>query len=864
MSAPFWLTTLGALDLRHDDRGQVSTLLAQPKRMGLLVYLALNGRDRFCSRDSLLALFWPESDEQKARASLRQALQFLRRALGEAAVLARGDDAVGIDSAVVACDARDFLTALDTGDAVSALRAYRGPLLPGFVLDEAPAFDLWMSSERERLRRLALQAARTATAGAASPAEALEFAQRAVEVAPEDEPAARQLATLHDQLGNRGAALTEIERLRRWLQHELAVDPSPETLALEASLRAPVPAALTVTAPAPPSPPTPAAPAQTPRAPATATVRSGANRRPITYGTAALTMAAAALAARAWGPWGASGTAPNGSPRTTAPAPRAAVPRIAVVPFVDRTGDPRLAAVGSMVADWITGGLSAVDGLTVVPLTAVASSARALAGDTISSERIARRIAADVGATVLVRGVAYRTNRIVHLQAQLTNAADGALLRPVETVSVPEDSVMTGIDRLRARVVAALVPLSDTVTHLRQAVPPPSLEAYRAYVRALEAFVQGDLEGALTLFDAAARDDSTYAMPRIAASIALLNLRRADEADALLRTVSGRRPTLGPLERATYDMVEGMLAGNLAAVDRAVREQARIAPGTIGEYMVAEVARRRGRPAEALAVLRALGPDRGELRGWRAYWRELTGALHMRGEYAAEAAAARAALTRYADEASFHSYLVRALAALGDTVGVTRAIQQRASDAGILWHVAANEATQHADTAVRAWARSARHREGAWHAAQTGRDRTVAVRWRHARALALNAHPGAARDSLTALARVTPESVPLLGLRGAVAAMLGEREAVARAIAALDAVQQQRTPVSRVVAEGDVDYWLAVIAAQQQDADGATTALRRAFGGWRGRDVAIGSDPWFTPVRRTPVFAALLRLDEPE
>lgn len=867
MSAPLRLTTLGSLDLRHEKLGSVSTLVAQPKRFALLAYLAVEHHGDFCSRDALLALFWPESDEQRARASLRQALQFLRRALGEAGVRTRGDDAVGIDPDTVHTDVAAFRAAAAAGAHADAIGLYRGAFLPGLAVDDAPAFDLWQSAQREKLRRQAMLCAQRAADAASDLNAALKFAELATEIAPEDEPAARRLATLHQQAGNRGAALGTLERLREWLGAELGVEPSAETAALEQMIRSPAAPAFVQQTEHPPArqesdgerPIPVAAVAAQPAA-----VPASTRRRPWRWG-----VAAAGIAALAYGvsTLARSGSGPND--RVGASAERSTAPRIVVMPFEDRTGDARFAAVGSMVADWITGGLSAVNGLTVVPLAAVRTSARALSPqsvvrDSVTGDSMLQRVATDVGATIVVRGVAYRTGNMLHLQAHMADVRTGALLRPSESVSVPLDSVMTGIDRLRTRVVAALVPLGDTVSHLRRASPPPSYDAYRAYVDGIELFVQGDPAGALNLFEQAAREDPSYAMPRIAASIMLLNLERADDAERMLQAVQPRMAALAPLERATFDMVQGMMSGNLAAVDLAAREQARIAPGTLGEYMVAEVARRRGRPAEALRVLRRLGPDHGELRGWRPYWRELTGALHMQGDYVAEAAAARAAIARYGDEPQFHEYLVRALMALGDTAGMENVVQQRASlpsmaqpDVGTLWHTAANGALVHANAAVRAAAPRYRAREIAWFASRTGTERTIGVRWRHAQALALANQTAAARDTLAAFPEGASRDVALIGLRGAVMAMLANESGVARAHEQLDAIQRARSSAMQSMAEGDVDYWHAVIASQSGDAEQAAAALRRAFSGWRGRDVTFDSDPWFAPVRESAAFRLL-------
>ncbi|MGH7580501.1 MAG: hypothetical protein ACREM9_10050, partial [Gemmatimonadales bacterium] len=86
------LHTLGALNLRATDGREVRAVLQQPKRLGLLAYLAADLPRRFHRRDTLLALFWPELDESHARAALRRSLHFLRGALGADALAGRGEE----------------------------------------------------------------------------------------------------------------------------------------------------------------------------------------------------------------------------------------------------------------------------------------------------------------------------------------------------------------------------------------------------------------------------------------------------------------------------------------------------------------------------------------------------------------------------------------------------------------------------------------------------------------------------------------------------------------------------------------------------------------------------------------------------
>ena len=108
--------TLGAVSLRNVGAGDVDSVLAQPKRLALLAYLALARPRGFHRRSMLLALFWPEDDEKHARWSLNQALSHLRRGLGREAIVSRGTDEVGLDFSAIWSDVLMFEHACDEAD----------------------------------------------------------------------------------------------------------------------------------------------------------------------------------------------------------------------------------------------------------------------------------------------------------------------------------------------------------------------------------------------------------------------------------------------------------------------------------------------------------------------------------------------------------------------------------------------------------------------------------------------------------------------------------------------------------------------------------------------------------------------------
>ncbi|MGH2626943.1 MAG: BTAD domain-containing putative transcriptional regulator [Anaerolineales bacterium] len=235
------LRTFGGGDLTDAQGLELRPILAQPKRLVLLVYLALAGRSRFRRRDTLVAFFWPELDQAHARGALRQALTFLRRTLGEGIIATRGDEEIGIDPSGLACDAVEFESLAADGRAAEAMALYVGDFLEGvFISDAAPELEQWMDGERARLRGLATQAAWRLAEGrreAGDRAGAAAWGRRAAAFSPNDEGELRRLVELLDALGDRAGAIQAYEEFARRLAANLEVEPSPATQGLMHAVR---------------------------------------------------------------------------------------------------------------------------------------------------------------------------------------------------------------------------------------------------------------------------------------------------------------------------------------------------------------------------------------------------------------------------------------------------------------------------------------------------------------------------------------------------------------------------------------------------------------------------------------------------
>jgi DNA-binding SARP family transcriptional activator len=351
---------LGTLDLRDDDGRPLQTVLAQPKRQALLAYLALATPRGFHRRDTIVGLLWPEAGEAQARNSLNKGVHHLRAALGADVVVSGGKEELALDFSCLWSDVVGFEDALDRGELAEALALYRGPLLPGFFVDETPEFDRWLETERARLQHRAVQAARLLSEreeAAGRWITAVEWARRAVTLAPLDEPALRRVMILLDQGNDRAGALREYEDFAKRLRTELGAEPDDATRTLRDGLRS---RGGVAASPAPPSPPPAPPPAPQPVAPivtdvvpiaAAPSTGSGAVLAPSPRFVPNRRLFAAAgillLITAAWIAWQVTGPAAANADSAT----------VAVHPL-DVTGTPPFAGLGDSIVAAISAELS--------------------------------------------------------------------------------------------------------------------------------------------------------------------------------------------------------------------------------------------------------------------------------------------------------------------------------------------------------------------------------------------------------------------------------------------------------------------------------------------------------------------------
>jgi predicted ATPase/DNA-binding SARP family transcriptional activator len=229
------------------------------KIMALVAYLAVSGPESegaHFSRESLLALLWPDLEPTRARAVLRRNLSLLRSALeGEWLVVDR--QMIGTDpSADFSLDVDLFarlVRAWDTHEhppekvcpecleaQARAVALYKGDFLEGFSLRDSLAYDEWQFFQSEGLRQqlaLALERLVIGHSARGNHKAALDYARRWPALDPLHEPAHQQLMRLYAQTGQRSAALRQYREAVRILDEELGLAPSEETTALYEQIR---------------------------------------------------------------------------------------------------------------------------------------------------------------------------------------------------------------------------------------------------------------------------------------------------------------------------------------------------------------------------------------------------------------------------------------------------------------------------------------------------------------------------------------------------------------------------------------------------------------------------------------------------
>ena len=465
--------------------------------LALLALIAAAG-PRGITRERLIGLLWPDRDEAQARHVLAQSLYALRKDLGADELLLNGGS-LRLNPAVITSDLQDFTAALDAGDRERAVALYQGPFLDGFYLTEAPEFERWVEEERARLQSRYRSALEGAAAQLQSGAEAGRAAELWGRLVTEDPLASRPVTQLVKSLmasGDRGEAQRRIRAHLAVLQQE-GIPASAEVIQLERVLTS------SMASVQPPETPiaTSVLPDTTPSVPTISSERIG--RRLLVPLVLVLSLLVA-IALRVGG------------------NPRRAVPVVAVGLIESHLRQDTVGLARSL-PDLITTQLAQVPGLSVVSrgrlLEVLGSGVRLPGSGTLA------RGARAAGAGEIIEGAIYEEPGGFRLDLRRVNLAGGKVNGAVSvTGSRPADVVERA-----AAALAGTFGLKAPETPLAS-ITSVSLVARRLYEEGLRSYYSDDRATAAHLFDAALKDDSSFAMA--AYYLALTQVGSSPESEA--------------------------------------------------------------------------------------------------------------------------------------------------------------------------------------------------------------------------------------------------------------------------------------------------------------------------------------------
>lgn len=545
------LRLLGTVSLEGPD-GPVEGRITERRPLACLAVLAVEGGT--VTRDKLTGLLWEESSERRARHRLSDVLYLIRKALGEESLHTSGAS-VRLDARVVRSDVDTYLARISEDDLEGAASIYAGPLLDGFYVSGAPAFERWLDHWRRTLEQR--QGAALETLGRESGARgdltsAVFWWNQRVALEPANSRVCLRLIEALAEDGDRAGALEVGARHLSLLEEEFDLPPPPDVLAfletlgardgyaprdewrsLNRASRADRRSAARSLEP-PSAPPSVGGP--------TSSKRRRRGRRLRSLGGPAVAVAAVAA-----GLIVSSSAVRPGDPAVARDGTTSA--RVLVLPFRVGGASASLSYLGEGMVDLLFSGVQAAAVSSVDPYPAI-TGWRAIPEPerALGREGPAATLARELNATHAVLGEIVGGGEEVILTARVLDVLGDSVAFRVRAAG-PSDSVHALAGGLAGNILARLTGETPRLAAMLSGSRPTAL---RSYLEGRQAYRQGKFKRAVDHFEEALDADSTS----IVAALALLEAGEwygaasREQKTRAIDVVWRRRAKLGPGERA--------------------------------------------------------------------------------------------------------------------------------------------------------------------------------------------------------------------------------------------------------------------------------------------------------------------------
>jgi len=519
---------LGQFEIR-DSSGEALSLPTRKTR-ALLGYLTINA-DKPQPRERLMSLLWSDRGDKQARQSLNHSLRAIRKlAEQENITLLESDgETVTLHGEALDSDVARFRQLLNDHPGEAA-DLYSGPFLDGLSISDH-AFEEWLRETQAQFHAQACEALKAAAASDDSTKsgdidQRIDWLHRLLTLDPLREEAHRQLMQLLHQSGDRPGALRQYQECVDILNSELEVEPDATTKALYEEIRSDEGVAMPQdlkpqqTPQATPSPQDRAEPVNTPGLQQVSNL-SKIPRRWLIGVVAVLLIVTAGLAISLFTQ---SDTVNQGQQEeklaqqsqkpadvdktsdgsTATPLPKK--PSIAVLPFVNMSGEEEQEYFSDGMTEDLLTDLSRISALTVISRT----SSFAYKGKSPD----VRDLAEELGVSHVIEGSVRKVGGRVRINAQLIDVATGTHLWAQRYDREFKD-IFALQDEVRGKIVLALaIKLAPEEGQLISLKRTKSADAYDLFLKGRHkesSFTREDNAEAIQFYEEAIAIDPTYA-----------------------------------------------------------------------------------------------------------------------------------------------------------------------------------------------------------------------------------------------------------------------------------------------------------------------------------------------------------------
>jgi hypothetical protein len=261
-------------------------------------------------------------------------------------------------------------------------------------------------------------------------------------------------------------------------------------------------------------------------------------------------------------------------------------------------------------------------------------------------------LAERTGAGLVVTGSYYRDGEALLLVARITDATNGTVLRELGPFTGSIAGSLDEIEQLRAHVLGALAVHLDPASPIEPVAgePPPTYEAYLAYLEGWAALMQADWGAWKEAALRALALDSTFVQITGELTWAYLNLGECVPIDSIRRELESRRDRVPEHIRLEVAQTDAICRGDIEGSYRAAKHWVVIAPRSRhAQVGLAVAAIGSGRLREAAVLFGRMDLARGGYATNPFLYGSFLHTLHLLGRYREERATAERAREQHPD-----------------------------------------------------------------------------------------------------------------------------------------------------------------------------------------------------------------------